>query len=115
MEILNNNQIHDYIWFQSLLALGKLGIEGLEGRIANFLKHPNSDRRKEAVETLVIIGTVTANVGLTQALADDEFSVRFTAACALGRNGDPAAIPVLIEALGQRDSIGWEDRTVCEN
>jgi len=115
MEILNNNQIHDYIWFQSLLALGKLGIEGLEGRIANFLKHPNSDRRKEAVETLVIIGTVTANVGLTQALADDEFSVRFTAACALGRNGDPAAIPVLIEALGQRDSIGWEDRTVCED
>ncbi|MEG4534169.1 HEAT repeat domain-containing protein [Microcoleus sp. D2_18a_D3] len=115
LEILNNNQIDDYISFQILLALGKLGIEGLEGRIANFLKHPNSDRRKEAVETLVIIGTVTANVGLTQALADDEFSVRFTAACALARNGDRAAIPVLIEALGQRNSIGWEDTKVCED
>jgi len=115
LEILNNNQIDDYISFQILLALGKLGIEGLEGRIANFLKHPNSDRRKEAVETLVIIGTATANVGLTQALADDEFSVRFTAACALARNGDRAAIPVLIEALGQRNSIGWEDTKVCED
>ncbi|MEG4491466.1 HEAT repeat domain-containing protein [Microcoleus sp. D3_18_C4] len=115
LEILNNNQIDDYISFQILLALGKLGIEGLEGRIANFLKHPNSDRRKEAVETLVIIGTVTANVGLTQALADDEFSVRFTAACALARNGDRAAIPVLIEALRQRNSIGWEDTKVCED
>jgi HEAT repeat protein len=115
LEIMNNNQIDDYIWFQILLALGKLGIEGLEGRIANFLKHPNSDRRKEAVETLVIIGTVTANVGLTQALDDDEFSVRFPAACALARNGDRAAIPVLIEALGQRNSIGWEDTKVCED
>ncbi|OKH33161.1 hypothetical protein NIES2119_24185 [[Phormidium ambiguum] IAM M-71] len=115
LEILNNNQIDDYIWFQVLLALGKLGIEGLEGRIANFLKHPNSDKRKEAVETLAIIGTVTANVGLTQALTDDDFSVRFTAACSLGKNGNEAAIPVLIEALGQRDSIGWEDTRVCED
>jgi HEAT repeat protein len=115
LEILNNNQIDDYIGFQILLALGKLGIEGLEGRIANFLKHPSSDRRKEAVETLVIIGSATANVGLTQALADDEFSVRFTAACGLARNGDRAAIPVLIEALGQRNSIGWEDTKVCED
>jgi HEAT repeat protein len=110
-----NNHEDDYVLRHILFALGKLGIEGIEATITTFLKHPDSYTRKEAVETLGIIGTVAANLGLTQALTDEEFSVRFIAACVLGRNGDQAAIPVLVEALGHRDSIGWEDTSVCED
>ncbi|WP_460207058.1 HEAT repeat domain-containing protein [Scytonema sp. NUACC21] len=114
VEIFNNEEA-EYVIFHALFALGKLGIENLETAIAIGLKHPDPSIRQEAVETLAIIGTDAASSGLIQVLTDEDFSVRFTAACALGRNGEQAAIPVLVEALGYRNCIGWEDSKVCED
>ena len=110
------NWLLEGIYLETILALGKLGIQGLEDEIIAIIKNSiSSDTRKEAVEVLGRSLTEKAINYLHEAFTDSDFSVRFSAALILAKQNNVDSLPVLIEALGERNSIGFEDSTVCEN
>jgi len=110
------NLFFEWIYRETIFALGKLGVQNLEDEIISIMTNStSSDTRKEAVEVLGKIVTEEARNNLIEALTDPDFPVRFSSALILAKQKYIDSIPVLIEALGKRNSIGFEDSTVCQN
>jgi hypothetical protein len=64
--------------------------------------------RRAAAEALGQIGSEAATEALTDALADEDLSVRWAAARALGQIGSEAATKALTDALADADSwVRW--------
>lgn len=104
------------IYLETVLALGKLGVQSLEDEIISIAKSSvDSNTRKEAVEVLGTVPTEKAHNSLLELLADPDFSVRFSSALILANQKNTNSIPVLIGALGKRSSVGFEDSAVCRN
>ncbi|MGF1458727.1 MAG: HEAT repeat domain-containing protein [Leptolyngbyaceae cyanobacterium] len=106
----------DFIYRESLFALGKLGLTHLEDKIISIaIRHTEPDVRKDAVKVLGKIFTQKSQQGLQEALKDPDFIVRFTSAVFLAKQKHTGSIPTLIEGLGCRSSLGFEDYTVCRD
>jgi len=106
----------EVIYSETLFALGKLGVQNLEDKIIDRMQTSTApDTRQKAVETLGKIPTEKAQLGLLQALKDPNLSVRCSAALILAEQKHIDSIPILIEALGSRDSIGFEDSVACNS
>src|SRR5436309_2267971 len=66
-------------------------------------------RRAAAGQALARAGLATAVPAVRKLLADPDAEVRFRVAQALTYTGDPAAVPVLIDALPDLPlSLGWQ-------
>jgi len=84
----------------ALARLGKLAVPAL----LDLLGSPEADRRWWAVRTLAQIPAVDRGA-FVNALADPSAEVRQAAALALSSNPNPEALPALILALGDPDSL----------
>jgi HEAT repeat protein len=109
------NLFFEWIYRETIFALGKLGVQNLEDEIISIIKNSDSsDTRKDGIEVLGKMLTEKARNNLIGTLTDPDFLVRFSSALILAKQKYIDSIPVLIEALGQRNSIGFEDSTVCQ-
>lgn len=73
--------------------------------IAPLLDVPEPDIRWWAVRLLAEIRAEETPALLVRALQDDNLSVRQCAALAISRQGDERAVPALIQALSEKDSL----------
>lgn len=78
---------------------GKLDDPNVVPELVALLRDDNEELRGLAALTLGFVGSEGARRGLTAAVNDPSPRVRFDAANALARLGDPAALPVLAEML----------------
>ena len=92
-------------------ALGTIGDSRAAPRLIGSLKDPETGVRRAAVASLLKLDLdehrEEAVTGLIQMMGDSGYteevdSLRAEAACVLGELGDRRAVPVLIEALGER-------------
>ena len=98
----------DVSFTQSVVALPEKAINLITGRspvaAALDLDHPNADRRRTAINSIVRQpfgkGLPYTDVYRSMALLDVDQTVRAIAVRALSRSNDPGAKPVLIRALG---------------
>lgn len=72
---------------------------GILGRARRGLAAHSAARRQRSAELLGAAGDRRATHGLVRRLHDRDLRVRLTVARALGRIGDPAAVPALLAAL----------------
>jgi HEAT repeat protein len=80
-------------------ALGAIGDPGAVPDLVALVSNPDAGLRKAAVHALGAFPGDEARASLTSALADAVEDVRWNAAIALTRRGDPAAVPVLLTLL----------------
>ena len=78
------------------LVLGWMEGPAMERALSRLLGHPEA--RKEVVEAFIRHGRRVTNL-LIQQLRAEDLEIRQAAVMALGRIGDPAAVPALIEVL----------------
>ncbi len=78
------------------LVLGWMEGQAMERALSRLLGHPEA--RKEVVEAFIRHGRRVTNLLMEQLRAED-LEIRQAAVMALGRIGDPAAVPALIEVL----------------
>jgi hypothetical protein len=69
----------------------------------------DTDLKRRLVEAFGAAGA-PAVPALIQALGDSDWDVRRASAEALGKLGDPQAVPALIQALGMRQRRRWDSR-----
>ncbi len=84
-----------------LVRLGERAVAVLLG----YLDDSDHDLRKQVVDVLGVIGGKEAQAGLVHALADADVNVAAAAAEGLGHGGDAAAVPALLDALGQNEDL----------
>lgn len=82
-----------------------LAVHGVLERARRRTRRPGPVGRARAAELLGAAGYAEARPELELLLSDREPSVRATAARALGKLGDPAAIPALFTALESRHGV----------
>ncbi len=80
-------------------ALGAIGDETAIPELVALTAHEDPGLRKTAVHALGVFRSNEATAALKEALADPVDDVRWNAAAALARQGDPAALPVLEQML----------------
>ncbi len=85
--------------YEASRALGQIGPQAVPA-LLQALRLPKDHVRWHAVRTLGAIGEPAAAVGLADALADDDYSVRWAAADALVNVG-PSAVPKILERLAR--------------
>ena len=78
------------------LVLGWMEGQAMERALSRLLGHPEA--RKEVVEAFIRHGRRVTNLLMEQLRAED-LEIRQAAVIALGRIGDPAAVPALTEVL----------------
>jgi HEAT repeat protein len=84
-----------------LVTLGQAAVPPLMALLAS----PDSDHRWWAVRTLAALEDASATDGVRRALSDADPAVRQCAALGLRHRPSPAAIPDLVHALGDPDSM----------
>jgi HEAT repeat protein len=89
-------------------ALGAIGDEAAMPTLLGLITHEDPGLRKTAAHALGVFRTEDAQRALAQALEDPIGDVRWNAALALARHGDPAAVPVLVEML-DRDQVARDE------
>jgi len=91
--------------WEAVYCLGMVHNEDSVPLLLNIVSDPNEDLRlrQEAINTLGKIGDIRALPVLLDALKDPEPGIRWRAAMALARIGDPSAIPAIEEALAQEE------------
>lgn len=95
----------------SLLSLWNLALAKIEipaGEVTPYLSHSEEDIRSNAAMVLAQVtnaGQGALFLPLTSAMEDDSASVRVHAAAALGRLGDPDAIPFLVKGLRDQKAL----------
>jgi HEAT repeat protein len=77
-------------------VLGWMEGQAMERALSRLLGHPEA--RKEVVEAFIRHGRRVTNL-LMEQLAAEDLEIRLAAVMALGRIGDPAAVPALTEVL----------------
>jgi HEAT repeat protein len=80
-------------------ALGSIGDPAALPELVRLAACEDRGLRKAAVHALGVFDRPEAHAALVAALADAAPDVRWNAALALGRRGDPAATPVLLQML----------------
>jgi HEAT repeat protein len=80
-------------------ALGAIGEEAAVPELLSLMADEDPGLRKTAAHALGAFRTEEAEVALGRALGDPVGDVRWNAALALARHGDPAAVPVLVEMM----------------
>ena len=104
-----------------VLATTALGLTGKAAAVTTLMRLLENNHPKvqtNAVRALGAIGNTRATMTLATLLADPvtRSPVRLAAAEALGRIGDPEAVPILLQATGEREaqirkaavvSLGW--------
>jgi HEAT repeat protein len=80
-------------------ALGAIGDEAAIPTLLGLITHEDPGLRKTAAHALGVFRTEDARSALAHALEDPVGDVRWNAALALARHGDPVAVPVLVEML----------------
>ena len=83
----------------AIWALGSLGDPEAIPELVRLASSDDRGLRKAAVHALGVFDRPEAHEALLAALADATPDVRWNAALALGRSGDPAAVPVLLQML----------------
>jgi HEAT repeat protein len=108
-------RLHLPEWREPLALLVGALPEGEALRLLNWIWHARSPEERFLRRDLFLTAELAGESGhanamwdrlephLRQALKDDEWGVRRAAAEALGKIGDPQAIPALLEALKDRD------------
>lgn len=86
----------------SVWSLGALSDATAVPDLVRLSSHEDRGIRKAAVHTLGAFAEPAATAALRAALDDAADDVRWNAALALGRRGDPAAVPALIPMLDRR-------------
>jgi len=99
-ETLDPNAADSETVIYSIWALGTIGDPAAVPDLARFAASEDRGYRKAAVHALGAFATdQAAHAALVTALTDATDDVRWNAAIALGRGGDPAAAPVLLQML----------------
>jgi HEAT repeat protein len=80
-------------------ALGAIADGAAVPELLRLVTDEDPGLRKTAAHALGVFRTKDAVAALAQALGDPVGDVRFNAALALARHGDPAAMPVLVEMM----------------
>jgi len=95
----------------ALWALDQLETAEARGAIRSVLRDPAPQVRLQAARSRGIRRDGEAREELVHLLVDRDPAVRREASVALGRIGDHAAVPALLEALGEADSFAaWSIR-----
>jgi HEAT repeat protein len=81
-------------------VIGWLSFDGVDATLAGLLRHGGA--RRVAIDALVARGAHSTSV-LVQELGSEDGEVRRAAAVALGRIGDPKALPPLLELLNEEE------------
>ena len=91
----------------AIWALGAIGDPVAVPDLVRLVSSPDAGLRKAAVHALGAFPGSDARGALTEALSDAAIDVRWNAAIALARHGDPASAPVLLTLLdrGQLDKV----------
>ena len=93
--------------YRIAIVLGYMGEKSVEEVVLEALREsPEWWVRQAAAETFVVIPSNNVIDNLIEALNDQNLEVRKSAAKALGRIGDPRAIPALEAACKVRENRG---------
>jgi HEAT repeat protein len=104
-----DSETHIYaVW-----ALGAIGDEAAVPELVALTAHEDPGLRKTAVHALGVFRAGEATAALKQALGDPVDDVRWNAAGALARQGDPAALPVLEQML-DREQLARDEGVTPE-
>jgi HEAT repeat protein len=102
-----DSETHIYaVW-----ALGAIGDEAALPELVALTSHEDPGLRKTAVHALGVFPSEEATTALKEALSDPVDDVRWNAAAALARQGDPAAVPVLEQMLDREQLARGESVT----
>lgn len=92
----------------ALWSLGKLGAEGLQEKVLEYLKDPDPGMRKLAAHLLGSLDWDRSKLGLRAALSDPVDDVKWNAALSLAKLGDSAGIDILEMMLDRNYLSGHE-------
>jgi len=99
-EALDPNAADSETVIYAIWALGTIGDPAAVQDLVRFASNEDRGYRKAAVHALgTFASDEAAHAVLVNALSDAADDVRWNAAIALGRRGDPAAAPVLLQML----------------
>lgn len=76
----------------------------LSGDVVRLMEDPDDDVRAMAVTLAAVLTAPEVQPALLRRLKDTDWMIRMLAAEALGRSGDRAVVPALIEGLGDPES-----------
>ena len=93
----------------ALWSLGKLGAEGLQETVLEYLNDPDPGMRKLSAHLLGSLDRDKSKLGLRAALSDPVDDVKWNAALSLAKLGDSAGIDIL-EMMLDRDYLGGHDQ-----
>ena len=92
----------------ALWSLGKLGAEGLQEKVLEYLNDPDPGMRKLAAHLLGSLDWNLSKSGLRAALSDPVDDVKWNAALSLAKLGDSAGIDILEMMLDRQYLSGHE-------
>ncbi|MCH7819772.1 MAG: HEAT repeat domain-containing protein [Candidatus Marinimicrobia bacterium] len=92
----------------ALWSLGKLGAEGLQEKVLEYLNDPDPGMRKLAAHLLGSLDWDLSKSGLRAALSDPVDDVKWNAALSLAKLGDSAGIDILEMMLDRQYLSGHE-------
>ncbi len=101
-EALGEDEADSETIIYSVWSLGALNDAASVSDLVRLAGHQDPGIRKAAVHALGGFPAPEAVLALREALADAADDVRWNAALALGRRGDPAAVPALAPMLDRR-------------
>ena len=93
----------------ALWSLGKLGAEGLQEKVLEYLNDPDPGMRKLAAHLLGSLDWDLSKSGLRAALSDPVDDVKWNAALSLAKLGDSAGIDIL-EMMLDRQYLSGHDQ-----